>query len=92
MKLPMKEADLPAVDERVLEAICLEHHHSILQFAMALAQCKWTPYQIAHVAARWTWPKLAAAVAWERQKREKNWFPRASLPSLLPNERRTRKV
>ena len=37
MKLPLEEADLPDMDERLLEAICLEHHHSILQFAVALA-------------------------------------------------------
>ncbi len=35
LKLPVEEVELPALNERVSEAICLEHHHSILQFAMA---------------------------------------------------------
>ncbi len=51
LSLPIESADLPTLDERVAEAICLEYHHSILQFAMALIGDGWTPKQIAHVAA-----------------------------------------
>jgi len=83
LKLPIESADLPALDERVAEAICLEHHHSILQFALALAVYGWTPEQIEHVAARWPWLWLAGAVAWERQKRGKEMVPATFLAALV---------
>ena len=83
LKLPIEGADLPALDERVAESICLEHHHSILQFAMALIGYGWTPEQIGHVAARWPWLWLAGAVGWERQKRGKELVPAAFLAALV---------
>ncbi len=83
LKLPIEGADLPALDASVAEAICLEHHHSILQFAMALVGFGWTPEQIGHVAASWPWLWLAAAVGWERQKAGKELVPPSFLAALV---------
>ena len=83
LQLPLESADLPAFDERVLDAICLEHNYSILQFAMTLVEFKWNAYQIEHVAARWTWPWLAAAIAWERQNRGKIVVADSYLAALI---------
>lgn len=68
LKLPVEAAALPSLDALVVEAICLEHKRSILQFAERMLGFKWSPEQIVHVAAVWPWESLARAIAWERER------------------------
>ena len=66
--LPVQPENLPAVDQRILDAVLTEHANSTGTMALTLRRLGWSPMQSAYVEQEWPWSWVARAVVHGRQR------------------------